>query len=237
MENIPKNFLQNPDKIDFARLKDMLEKYPWLSLLHIVWLLKCKKERPSEFDRELKEHIIYIHDRKRLFQILHNDIWNELTEKKPLDREDIKIEVSSEASGEEKELLNFSYDGGEEESADDKDPGEYLKNPENNTEFTRWIDKKKKKNSNKDHLIDRFLEIDPGPIPADKKSRLEGDVSRKSVEESENFITDTLAKIYLKQGLYSKAIFAYEKLSLKYPEKSVYFATQIEEIKNLLSNK
>ncbi len=237
MENTPQNLLQNPDSIDFAALKDLLEKYPWFSVLHIVWLLKCKKERPAEFESELKEHIIYIHDRKRLFQILNSDIWDELTAKDLSEKEDIKIEVHPEPSKEENELLDFSYNAGEEENSEDKDPGEYLKNPENNSEFTRWIDKLDEKNNKKDHLIDRFLEIDPGPIPADKKSNIEGDVSRKSVEESESFITDTLAQIYLKQGLYSKAIFAYEKLSLKYPEKSVYFATQIEEIKKLLSNK
>ncbi len=49
------------------------------------------------------------------------------------------------------------------------------------------------------------------------------------------FVTETLAKIYEKQGLYQESIMAYEKLSLKYPEKNVYFASRIEEIKKILN--
>ena len=49
------------------------------------------------------------------------------------------------------------------------------------------------------------------------------------------FVTETLAKIYEKQGLYKESIMAYEKLSLKYPEKNVYFASRIEEIKKILN--
>ncbi len=82
-------------------------------------------------------------------------------------------------------------------------------------------------------LIEQFLNSEPGVIKADKKTSLEGDVSKGSVQEDDSFITDTLAKIYVKQGLHAKAIYAYERLSLKYPEKSAYFAAQIEKIKNI----
>jgi len=88
------------------------------------------------------------------------------------------------------------------------------------------------KNSN-DHLIRNFIHEEPGVIRADKKTNLTGDVSLSSIQEHDGFITDTLAKIYVKQGLYAKAIYAYEKLSLKYPEKSAYFAAQIEKIRNI----
>jgi hypothetical protein len=82
-------------------------------------------------------------------------------------------------------------------------------------------------------LIERFIQSDAGAIPADKPTNLEGDIAERSAKENDSFITDTLAKIYIKQGLFAKAIYAYERLSLKYPEKSAYFAAQIEKIKNL----
>jgi hypothetical protein len=86
---------------------------------------------------------------------------------------------------------------------------------------------------NNDTLIREFIKGDPGPIRGDRKTSLKGDVSLASTKEHDGFITDTLAKIYVKQGLVAKAIYAYEKLSLKYPEKSAYFAAQIEKVKNL----
>jgi len=83
------------------------------------------------------------------------------------------------------------------------------------------------------HLIRRFIKEDPGPIRADRETSLKGDVSLDSIREHDGFITDTLAQIYVKQGLFAKAIYAYERLSLKYPEKSAYFAAQIEKIRNI----
>lgn len=55
-------------------------------------------------------------------------------------------------------------------------------------------------------------------------------------EKSDNsFVTETLAKIYAQQKHYQKAIEAYKNLSLKFPEKSTYFAGQIEILKKLMN--
>ncbi|MBN1949820.1 MAG: tetratricopeptide repeat protein [Bacteroidales bacterium] len=82
-------------------------------------------------------------------------------------------------------------------------------------------------------LIDKFIQENPRILPLEKTATNE-DMSAESIKEHESFFTDTLAKIYIKQGNYAKAIFAYEKLSLKYPEKSTYFAGQISKIKKLI---
>ncbi len=84
-------------------------------------------------------------------------------------------------------------------------------------------------------LIDKFIETNPRIVPR-KENIVNEDISKESVTEHESFFTDTLAQIYIKQGHYAKAIFAYEKLSLKYPEKSAYFAGQILKIKKLINN-
>jgi hypothetical protein len=104
---------------------------------------------------------------------------------------------------------------------------EVLQSSENN-------ENKDTKRQFENSLIDRFITENPRIVPRQQSIPNE-DVSIDSVKENEHFITDTLAKIYLKQGNYSKAIFAYEKLSLKYPEKSSYFAGQILEIQKLIN--
>jgi len=88
-------------------------------------------------------------------------------------------------------------------------------------------------------LIDKFLSSDSGTIirnnsNQDYSSDNEGNnVVEKSSFKNDEIVTETLATIYFQQKNYEKALDAYEKLSLKYPKKSVYFATRIEEIEQL----
>jgi hypothetical protein len=94
-------------------------------------------------------------------------------------------------------------------------------------------------NNSKNHwqseLIDKFIIANPriGPV-RDKTDLPIEDISKSFVEEQGGFVTETLAGIYINQGYYSKAIDIYEKLSLKFPEKSSYFASQIEKVKEFI---
>ena len=84
-------------------------------------------------------------------------------------------------------------------------------------------------------LIDKFIITNPRIDPQkDKALVTNDDISRPFVEESGGLVTETLAKIYVSQGYYSKALEIYEKLSLKFPEKSSYFAFQIEKVKEYI---
>ncbi len=140
-------------------------------------------------------------------------------------------------SFDEEEGIEEELDLTENKGEDEKIIGEYEALPRRSeVDFLlrNTMDKDQEGLSNKSNgLIEEFLKRDPGVIKADKETKLEGDVSVHSVQEDDSFITDTLAKIYVKQGLHAKAIYAYERLSLKYPEKSAYFAAQIEKIKNI----
>jgi hypothetical protein len=84
-------------------------------------------------------------------------------------------------------------------------------------------------------LIDRFLETNPEIEKIEPKSEKNDDISVESIQEREDFLTEKLALLYTRQGYFDKAIEAYQKLSLKYPEKSDYFAEQIERVKQLNS--
>ncbi|MBI4648579.1 MAG: hypothetical protein HY738_18840 [Bacteroidia bacterium] len=79
-------------------------------------------------------------------------------------------------------------------------------------------------------LIDKFIKNDAKITIQDASSDDNSDMSAMSIIEDEGLITETLVKIYIKQGFLEKALRAYEKLYLKYPEKSTYFASQIEKL-------
>lgn|GEM_PF-1042003 len=61
-------------------------------------------------------------------------------------------------------------------------------------------------------------------------------MARLSVQEDDDLMTETLANIYADQGHLEKAIKAFDKLKLKYPEKSSYFAGRIKELQIQLNS-
>jgi hypothetical protein len=83
-------------------------------------------------------------------------------------------------------------------------------------------------------IIDKIIEKSPGLIRQKEEQKFyTPDIKAKeSLIENEHLVTETLARIYALQGNINKAIRAYEILSLKFPQKSAYFASLIEKLKN-----
>lgn len=97
---------------------------------------------------------------------------------------------------------------------------------------TIQFDMKPAEHATKEHeIIERFLKEEPQirPQSSDKLDN-ENKAKRSSEDKDDEIITETLAAIYTDQMLYHKAIAAYKKLMLKFPEKSALFADKIEQL-------
>ena len=89
-----------------------------------------------------------------------------------------------------------------------------------------------------DHFIEQSEEMINKVPDEDEEEPVFAEMSEKEKEEEgeENYFTETLAKIYVKQQRYDKALEIIKKLNLKYPKKNTYFADQIRFLEKLIIN-
>jgi len=95
------------------------------------------------------------------------------------------------------------------------------------------VDAHKKEQLN---IINNFIEKEPiltKRIDADKQSNKQAaeDLSASSTNLSDDVVSETLAKLMIKQGRKQKAIDIYKKLIWKFPQKKTYFVEIIGELK------
>jgi hypothetical protein len=86
-----------------------------------------------------------------------------------------------------------------------------------------------------EEIIERFLKKEPRIQPRKDYQPAPDERLDRSVVDEGGMVSETLARIHANQGSYRKAIEIYNKLSLKFPGKSSYFAARIKELEDKLS--
>ena len=137
------------------------------------------------------------------------------------------------------DVIDFEKIVGEEKNS--KSDKEYIK-PELKTEEFLVFDfnieaKKPITKEKKNEMIDKFIASDPRIVAQKNYTPNDTFATDTALSDSDELFSETLARIYISQGHFDKAILTYEKLCLKYPEKSIYFVGQIEKTKELIKNK
>ena len=208
----------------------LIEQYPYFSTARVVYLKMLHDTGHSAYPDKLRHNTIFIPDHKQFYRYLNNllslDAPGETQVYQP---EQVAIELLEDREEEKKNRLATPYYQLENEFPDEKE----LSLDELASE---WLSNKKKKEQRKDSLIDKFIETAPSISKFSEELPVPPEITATDTNTSMEFLSETLAKIYVRQQLYDKAIATYLKLSLKYPEKSIYFASQIEKINEKLNN-
>ncbi len=248
-------WIQHPEMLNkdtLYELRTQLMRYPYCQTIRLLYLKNLFLLHDVSFGSELRKSTLYITDRAVLFYLLEGDAAY------PLEVE-TKVSVNSE---EDKPILSedrtlflidtFLSNLSEENIAQVEldyttDYTSYLLEEDNNELQTE--DSPQLKGI---ELIDDFIEksesqsvvfltpqINESITVVENEDEIKNQHdshSDVSSSDDEDCFTETLAKIYIKQRRYSKALEIIKKLSLKYPKKNAYFADQIRFLEKLIIN-
>ncbi|MDD6552717.1 MAG: tetratricopeptide repeat protein [Prevotellaceae bacterium] len=265
MQNLSR-LIQHPEELDKETLYDLrslLALYPYFQTARLLMLQNLYILHDPSFDEELRRAAIYIQDRTVIFQMIeaaHYRLRQEQSPRMAKPATTVQSQPSATDQGDRTEaLINHFLDSipSEEEEPKKKkrkptpadaavDYVSYLLETESDDEKEAATDTPQMKGQ---QLIDDFLEdggfdltqsADLSAAPADEEE------TEKSVDEephdvnvednNEGVFTETLARIYIKQGRYSKALEIIRRLNLNYPKKNAYFADQIRFLEKLILN-
>lgn len=241
-------------------LTTLLDKFPYLQSARALQLKGLKTNFDTRYNQALKITAAYTTDRSVLFDyITSNEFVVFVSKNKPLKEADNNNSLTDTTNYDTisnidaEELFNKSVEILKVEQ--DLEIGTPLSfSIEDTYSFHEWLQltsvnpidrkidtvkevplEKSYKNNLQSQIIENFINAKPKITQPDKNSPIE-DISAKSLERNDDLMTETLARVYLEQKKFKSAIKAYKILSLKYPEKSGYFADQIKAISILQNN-
>ena len=228
-------------------LRSLLALHPYYQTARLLLLQNLYLLHDPCFDEELRRAAIYITDRRVIFQLVEAAHYRlKSRDTKPTEQEDFKEEART---GRTISLIDNFLDSipDEEEKGKKRKPTpadaavdyvSYLLDIENEEE--RRSKKQEAPKMKGQSLIDNFINNEGGKIQLKEEPEFLPQVEdTDNVEESEGdegYFTETLARIYVKQGRYSKALEIIQRLNLNYPKKNAYFADQIRFLEKLVRN-
>ena len=232
------------NKENLYDLRSLLALYPYHQTARLLMLQNLYILHDTSFDEELKRAAIYITDRRVIFNLVeaaYYKIKNKETKaEKPQTKEEKEKRTMSLIDN---FLESRPADVDEEEEKAKRKPTaadaaidyvSYLLEMENEDEKAKETQPEMKGQN----LIDNFINNENGKIELKETPEYLPDLNdnENENEENEGYFTETLARIYIKQGRYSKALEIIRRLNLNYPKKNAYFADQIRFLEKLIIN-
>ena len=246
MERIAE-LIKHPEYLDrdtLYELRSTLALYPYYQTARLLMLQNLYLLHDPSFDEELRRAAIYITDRRVLFNMIeagHYRLRTSTVTKVPA-----AAPQESTASRTATLIDNFldsipKEDEGQSRGKRKPTPADaavdyvaYLLETEGD-KAEETVPEMKGQN-----LIDTFINADKGRIVLNEGPLLTPQTEKtdESAAEptDEEYFTETLARIYIKQGRYSKALEIIQRLSLQFPKKNAYFADQIRFLEKLIIN-
>ena len=239
------------DKLQISNISAIVEEFPYFQSARAIYLKGLKDLGSFKYNQELKTTAAHTTDRSILFDFITSDVFlqNDVSTHIKQNFDQIKtIAVNEFQDISNTKSLAKSLENQQVENQAILGLGNPLEFNKNETHsFSEWLSLTQKNPVNRSEpiktsndssrdekfaLIDAFIANKPKLKPLDKDSKLIN-IAEDRVVETESLMTETLARIYVEQKNYDKAIQSYQILSLKYPEKSSLFADQIQAIKVL----
>jgi hypothetical protein len=216
-------------------LSGLTEKYPYFQTAHILHTLNLLHLKDTHFLFDLRKTAVYAPDRKQLFFRIEGDFFDpELLE---------RLEEETFSSDSTFELIDhFLSENSRDTEMKTIEPELSQVSTDYASHFLTGIPESEAAPPlQHQETIDKFLEEEaasPRKIKLDRTGEPVEELPEPLSESAggEGFFTETLAKIYIKQKRYSKALEIIRQLNLIYPEKNRYFADQIRFLEKLVIN-